>query len=140
MMRLVNMTPEQKQEILNKIREVHKIGVDEDDPFFAILTANEVAFEDHLAKLDTQNMEFYAKMESFLKEIQKETKNLAEVRISKAVNETFERLDDYKKEIEEVKATLSPTPEPKASKPGVYYGLIPIIAAASGFAAALLIL
>lgn len=134
MERIVKMTPEQKQEILNKIREVHKIGVDETDPFFAIITANEVAFEDHLAKMDIQNMEFYAKMESFLQE----TRNLAEVRISKAVNEALERLDDYKKEIEEIKATQEP--QALNSKPGVYYALIPIIAAAAGFAAALLIL
>ena len=138
MERIVKMTPEQKQEILNKIREVHKIGVDETDPFFAIITANEVAFEDHLAKMDIQNMEFYAKIEGFLQEIQKETKNLAEVRISKAVNEALERLDDYKKEIEEIKATQEP--QALNSKPGVYYALIPIIAATAGFAAALLIL
>ena len=103
------MTPESEKIVamLNKIREIHGISTTEKDPIFAILTANEIAFEDHLAKIDIQNMEFYAKLESFTKEIQDEAKNLAEVRISRAVNGAFERLDDYKKEIEEVKATPS---------------------------------
>jgi len=103
------VTPESEKIVamLNKIREIHGISTTEKDPIFAILTANEIAFEDHLAKIDIQNMEFYAKLESFTKEIQDEAKNLAEVRISRAVNGAFERLDDYKKEIEEVKATPS---------------------------------
>ena len=101
------MTPEQKEEMLNAIRKTHGISTTEKDPIFAIITANEIAFEDHLAKIDIQNMEFYAKLKSFTKEIQDEAKNLSEVRISRAVNGAFERLDDYKKEIEEVKATPS---------------------------------
>jgi len=101
------VTPEQKEEMLNAIRKTHGISTTEKDPIFAIITANEIAFEDHLAKIDIQNMEFYAKLKSFTKEIQDEAKNLSEVRISRAVNGAFERLDDYKKEIEEVKATPS---------------------------------
>jgi len=97
------VTPEQKEEMLNAIRKTHGISTTEKDPIFAIITANEIAFEDHLAKIDIQNMQFYAKLASFTKEIQDEAKNLAEVRISRAVNRAFERLDDYKKEIEEVK-------------------------------------
>jgi len=101
------VTPKQTEEILDAIRKTYGISTTERDPIFAILTGTEVLFEDHLAKMDIQNMEFYAKIEGFIKEIQNEAKNLAEVRISRAVNEAFERLDDYKKEIEEVKATPS---------------------------------
>jgi hypothetical protein len=103
----VTPEPERIVAMLNKIREIHGISTTEKDPIFAIITANEIAFEDHLAKIDIQNMQFYAKLASFTKEIQDEAKNLAEVRISRAVNGAFERLDDYKKEIEEVKATPS---------------------------------
>jgi len=135
------MNDEQRSEILAAIRK-GGVAINEEDPIFAILTANEICLEDHLAKVDIQNMEFFAKLKSFTKEIQDEAKNLAEVRISKAVNGAFERLDDYKKEIEEVKAP-PPPPEPNkdlGNKPGVYYALVPIFAAASGFTAALLIL
>lgn len=136
------MTEASKEEVSNAIRKAHKISISASDPLFALLTANEIIFEDQLAKIDIQNMEFFAKLKSFTKEIQDEAKNLAEVRISKAVNGAFERLDDYKKEIEEVKAP-PPPPEPNkdlGNKPGVYYALVPIFAAASGFTAALLIL
>jgi len=108
------VTEKQTEEILNAIRKTHGISTSETDPIFALLTANEIAFQDHLAKMDIQNMEFYAKLKSFTKEIQDEAKNLAEVRISKAVNGAFERLDDYKKEIEEVKAPPSSEEQKKS--------------------------
>ena len=108
------MTEESKEEISNAIRKAHKVSISASDPLFALLTANEIIFEDQLAKIDIQNMEFYAKLKSFTKEIQDEAKNLAEVRISKAVNGAFERLDDYKKEIEEVKAPPSSEEQKKS--------------------------
>ena len=107
------MNDEQKSEILAAIRK-DNLAINEEDPIFAILTANEICLKNHLAKVDIQNMEFYAKLKSFTKEIQDEAKNLAEVRISRAVNGAFERLDDYKKEIEEVKAA-PPLEEQKKS-------------------------
>jgi len=108
------VTEESKEEISNAIRKAHKVSISASDPLFALLTANEIIFEDQLAKIDIQNMEFYAKLKSFTKEIQDEAKNLAEVRISKAVNGAFERLDDYKKEIEEVKAPPSSEEQKKS--------------------------
>lgn len=107
------MNEQQRSKILASIRKGN-LAINEGDPIFAILTANEICFEDHLAKIDIQNMEFYAKLESFTKRIQDEAKNLAEARISKAVNGAFERLDDYKKEIEEVKAPPSSEEQKKS--------------------------
>jgi len=136
-----NMKEEQRSEILASIRK-GGLTINERDPIFAILTANEIAFNDHLAKMDILFIEHSSKLESAIQRYQDEAKNLAEVRISRAVNGAFERLDDYKKEIEEVKAP-PPPPEPNkdlGNKPGVYYALVPIFAAASGFTAALLIL
>ncbi len=137
------MTPEQTEEILNAIRKTHGISTTERDPIFAILTGTEVLFEDHLAKMDIQNMQFYAKLASFTKEIQDEAKNLAEVRISRAVNRAFERLDDYKKEIEEVKATPSSDDQTKSGvnlEKMMWYVFGVLTSACLGFGLGLIIL
>jgi hypothetical protein len=136
------MNDEQRSEILASIRKGN-LSIDENDPIFAILTANEICFEDHLAKIDIQNMEFYAKLKSFTKEIQDEAINLAEVRISKAVNGAFDRLDDYKKEIEEVKATPSLEEQKKNGvdlEKMMWYVFGVITSACLGFGLGLLIL
>ena len=136
------MNDEQRSEILAAIRK-GGVGINEKDPIFAFLTATEIIFEDHLVKIDIQNMEFYAKLKSFTKEIQDEAKNLAEVRISRAVNGAFERLDDYKKEIEEVKATPSSDDQTKSGvnlEKMMWYVFGVLTSACLGFGLGLLIL
>ncbi len=141
-----DLTPEKKQELLNKIRELHKISVDDDDPLFALITANEYAFLDHMSKVDILFKDQLSNIEEATKRYQDEIKELAEVKISKAVNDAFNRLDAYKKEIDEALEYARSQSEITADQkigfkniPPLFW-LLPIFSVALGYAAALFII
>lgn len=139
------MTDEQKEEILNAIRKAHGIATTPKDPLFALITANEYAMSHYMAKIDLLFMEQMSDMEAARLRFQNDAKELAEIKISKAVNNAFDRLDAYKKEIDEAleyarsqsEITMEQT---KNGNRWVSTILIPILTAAAGYAAALFII
>ncbi|OCR84675.1 conjugal transfer protein TraM, partial [Campylobacter fetus subsp. testudinum] len=64
-----------KQEMLDEIAKKHKIILDENDPIFAIVTANEMLFNDFLSKLDKYFIKQKADLESYKTSILKELKD-----------------------------------------------------------------
>ena len=139
------MTDEQKEEILNAIRKAHGIATTPKDPLFALITANEYAMSHYMAKIDLLFMEQMSDMEAARLRFQNDAKELAEIKISKAVNNAFDRLDAYKKEIDEAleyarRQSEISTEQTKNGNRWVSTILIPILTAAAGYAAALFII
>ncbi|OCR84700.1 conjugal transfer protein TraM, partial [Campylobacter fetus subsp. testudinum] len=64
-----------KQEMLDEIAKKHKIILDENDPIFAIVNANEMLFNDFLSKLDKYFIKQKADLESYKTSILKELKD-----------------------------------------------------------------
>lgn len=136
---------EKKEEILNAIRK-KGIAIDAKDPLFALLIASEFALVDYLNKVDLLFSQHLQSMESATVRYQTEAKELAEVKISKAVNDAFNRLDKYKEEIDEAmkyahrQKDISSTDSDRSNGIPTIFWLIPIFSAAIGYAAALFII
>lgn len=140
------MTEEEKvDEILNTIRRVHGIATSPKDPIFSLLTANEIVMAHHMAKIDLLFVQQMQDMEAARMRFQNDAKELAEIKISKAVNNAFDRLDAYKKEIDETmeyarRQSEISTEQAKNGNRWWVSVLIPILTAAAGYAAALFII
>ena len=128
------MTPEKKKEIIDHIRQTHKIAIDEDDPIFAIITANEIAFKENLKNQDIMFAEHLANITSNTELYLSKAKELAEVKISKAVEDAYIQLEQFKSEAKE-ELTAEPTITNKIS-----IWIMLLIATAVGYGAALVFL
>jgi len=140
------VTDEQKEEILNAIRKVHGIATTPNDPLFALITANEYAMSHYMAKIDLLFVQQIQEMEAARLRWETDAKELAEVKISKAVNDAFNRLDQYKEEIDKAikyahrQKEISSTDSDRSNGIPTIFWLIPIFSAALGYATALFII
>lgn len=133
------MTPEKKQEILEKIRQDHKIAIDEDDPMFAIVTANEVVFEEYMTKQNIMFAEHLANMETSTENYLTRAKELAEVKISNAVEDAYQKLEEFKEEAKaDFEAKNTPNTE-KQSIPILYWVML-LFAVALGYGIGLVLI
>ena len=128
------MKPEKKKEIIDHIRQTHKIAIDEDDPIFAIITANEIAFKENLKNQEIMFTEHLANITSNTELYLSKAKELAEVKISKAVEDAYTQLEQFKSEAKE-ELTVEPTITNKIS-----IWIMLLIATAVGYGAALVFL
>ncbi|MBC3781154.1 conjugal transfer protein TraM [Campylobacter fetus] len=91
-----------KDEMLKIIADKHKLILDENDPIFAVVTANELLFDDFISKLDIYFIKQKADLESYkttilaeLKEYTKITKeNLKNINIEEASLEYNQTIQD----------------------------------------------
>ncbi len=132
------MTPERKQEILEKIRQEHKIAIDEDDPMFAIITANEVVFEDYMSKQNIMFAEHLANMETSTENYLTRAKELAEVKISNAVEEAYQKIEEFR---DEAKAEIEVKEESKTKQSiPILYWVMLLFAVALGYGIGLVLI
>ncbi|RRS29869.1 MAG: hypothetical protein P794_09475 [Epsilonproteobacteria bacterium (ex Lamellibrachia satsuma)] len=122
------MTDEQKEEILNEIRKIHGIAMPEKDPAFAVITALEIVARRYLQEVDILMTKQSANYEDTTVKYLDKAKELAEVKISNAVENVYETLDEFKintiKEVQEVK--------PKQEIP-LFYWIFTLMAGAMGY-------
>ncbi|WP_419250087.1 conjugal transfer protein TraM [Campylobacter fetus] len=91
-----------KDEMLKIIADKHKLILDENDPIFAVVTANELLFDDFISKLDIYFIKQKADLESYkttilaeLKEYTQITKeNLNNINIEEASLEYNQTIQD----------------------------------------------
>ncbi|HDX6309612.1 conjugal transfer protein TraM [Campylobacter fetus subsp. fetus] len=91
-----------KDEMLKIIADKHKLILDENDPIFAVVTANELLFDDFISKLDIYFIKQKADLESYkttilaeLKEYTQITKeNLKNINIEEASLEYNQTIQD----------------------------------------------
>ena len=93
------MDKEQIKRIKEKLAKDHHIIIDESDPIFAILTANEIVLNDYVKKIDQVNAINLLNMESQYSKIIDEMQNLAEKRIGLAIDKTNNDLKITKNQI-----------------------------------------
>ncbi len=134
------MTPEKKKEIIDHIRQTHKIAIDEDDPIFAVITANEIVFEEHMKNQDIMFTEHLANIETNTELYLSKAKDLAEVKISKAVENAHTQLEQFKREAKEELAVTPSMESTITNKIPVAYWVMLLFAAAFGYGAALVLL
>jgi hypothetical protein len=122
------MTDEQKEEILNEIRKIHGIAMPEKDPAFAVITALEIVARRYLQEVDILMAKNAATHEETTVRYLDKAKELAEVKISNAVENVYEKLDEFKintiKEVKEVK--------PKQEIP-LFYWIFTLMVGAMGY-------
>jgi len=133
------MTPEKKQEILEKIRQDHKIAIDEDDPMFAIVTANEVVFEEYMTKQNIMFAEHLANMETSTENYLTRAKELAEVKISKAVEDAYQKLEEFKEEAK-TDFEVKNTPDTEKQSIPILYWVMLLFAVALGYGIGLVLI
>lgn len=78
------MTELQKEEILNQIRKQHGIALDQNDPIFAVVTANEIILNHYINELEQKLTQQKIDMETITEQYLTKTKELAEKKISHA--------------------------------------------------------
>ena len=123
------MTEEQKQELLDAIRK-QNIQIGKTDPLFAVITALEFVTQRYLKEVDILMLKQSANHETTTIRYLDKAKELAEVKISKAVEDVYIKMDEYKTTaIEEMKKE-KPTPQ----VPSIYWYLLFIsVVSALGF-------
>lgn len=122
------MDEAQKLEILNAIRKAHGIATTEKDPIFSLVTISEIVFSKYMQKMDLMFTQHEANLETMTEKYLSKSKELAEVKISNAVEDTYQKLDEIKtttiKEVQEVK--------PKQEIP-IFYWVFTLMAGAMGY-------
>ncbi|WP_162165554.1 conjugal transfer protein TraM [Campylobacter fetus] len=68
-----------KDEMLKIIADKHKIILDENDPIFAVITANELLFDDFISKLDKYFIKQKADLELYKTSILAELKEYTQI-------------------------------------------------------------
>lgn len=103
------MDQEKVDEILALIAKRHSIILDRNDPIMAIMTANEIMFEDLLTMVERAVGRQTINIEGITAKYIADAKELAEVKIGSAVEETFKVLDErHKLALKEIEtATLT---------------------------------
>lgn len=77
-----------KEKILNTIRKEHGLAIDNKDPMFALLTANEIILEQELKQLNSIFSDQLIEMELVTKNYLKNAKELLEKRLTLALKES----------------------------------------------------
>lgn len=87
------MTEELKEEIIKEVATRHKILLDKNDPVFAILTANELVIGSFLKAVELKEQKHFSNIEGMTSKFIADAKELAEIKIGSAVNETYKILE-----------------------------------------------
>lgn len=82
------MDKDLKEKILNTIRKEHGLAIDNKDPMFALLTANEIILEQELKQLNSIFSDQLIEMELVTKNYLKNAKELLEKRLTLALKES----------------------------------------------------
>lgn len=91
------MEQEKIDEIIAKIAKKHSIVLNRNDPILAVMTANEVMFEDFLLMIEKSLGHNMSEIEGMTAKYIADVKQLAEVRVGAAIKETFVILEEYHK-------------------------------------------
>jgi len=126
------MTHEQKEEILNAIRKTHGIATTEKDPIFSLVTISEIVFREYMKKMDLMFTQHEANVETTTEKYLSKVKELAEIKISKAVEDAYQKLEKFKDEAKD-------DPSSSTQIPMIYWVLLAMTGAV-GYMTALLIL
>lgn len=86
------MDKDLKEKILNTIRKEHGLAIDNKDPMFALLTANEIILEQELKQLNSIFSDQLIEMELVTKNYLKNAKELLEKRLTLALKESKKEL------------------------------------------------
>jgi len=134
------VTEEQKEEILNEIRKSHGIAMNSNDPTFAVITALEIVARHYLKEVDLlitkQTVTIQDSTELYLSKV----KELAEVKISAATNNTLDQLKQFKIEAKQ-DLTTHARDDPSSSMPiPIIYWILLVMTGVIGYMSALLIL
>ena len=132
------MTDEQKEEILNAIRKTHGIATTEKDPIFALVTISEIVFSEYIKKMDLMFTQHEVNVETTTEKYLSKVKELAEVKISKAVDNAYSQLEQFKSEAKQ--NLTNARDDPSSSQIPIIYWLLLGMTGAVGYMAALLIL
>ena len=82
-----------KEAILAKIAKEHALILPNNDAIFAIITANEVMFEDFVTRIENSFVGHMREIEGMTAKYIADAKELAEVHIGAAVDETYSVLE-----------------------------------------------
>lgn len=93
-----------KKQIIDEIAKKHHLILDENDPIFAIVTANEIMFDDYIKQLEKAQIKNKADLESYkqslISDIQEEFKKhhqiLQELKLNKISNSNYNQLQNEK--------------------------------------------
>lgn len=93
-----------KKQIINEIAKKHHLILDENDPIFAIITANEIIFDDYIKQLEKAQIKIKADLESYkqslISDIQEEYKKyhqvLQELKLNQVTNLKSNQLQNEK--------------------------------------------
>jgi len=132
------MTDEQKEEILNAIRKTHGIATTEKDPIFALVTISEIVFSEYIKKVDLMFTQHEVNVETTTEKYLSKVKELAEVKISKAVDNAYSQLEQFESEAKQ--DLTNARDDPSSSQIPIIYWLLLGMTGAVGYMAALLIL
>jgi len=102
------MTKNLKKEIIETVAKDHHVIIDENDPIFALITANEIALKDYIKRIDQANSINLIELENQYIKITSEIKELAEKRIGIAIENTKKDLEETRvKILKDIKSTIS---------------------------------
>ena len=132
------MTDEQKEEILNAIRKTHGIATTEKDPIFALVTISEIVFSEYIKKMDLMFTQHEVNVETTTEKYLSKVKELAEVKISKAVDNAYSQLEQFKSEAKQ--NLTNARDDPSSSQIPIIYWLLLGMTGVVGYMVALLIL
>lgn len=91
------------EEIILKIAKEHNIILDRKDPIFAVITANEVMFDEFITRIEKSLESHTKELEGMTAKYIADAKELAEVKIGAAVEETYKVLEKrHKLALEEI--------------------------------------
>lgn len=94
-----------KEEILAKIAKEHSLVLPKDDVFFAMLTANEMVFEDFVTRVEKSITGHMTEIEGMTAKYIADAKELAEVKINGALQEVHIKLaEQHKNALIEIEA------------------------------------
>ena len=132
------MTDEQKEEILNAIRKTHGIATTEKDPIFALVTISEIVFSEYIKKVDLMFTQHEVNVETTTEKYLSKVKELAEVKISKAVDNAYSQLEQFESEAKQ--DLTNARDDPSSSQIPIIYWLLLGMTGVVGYMVALLIL
>ena len=98
-----------KEKIINSIRKEHGIAIDEKDPMFAIVTANDMVLQEQIKQLNNIFEIQLIEMEQVTKNYLENGKELLEKKLTLALHEAKKTLEEpqQKNQNQEEKSTLT---------------------------------
>ncbi|ARR04771.1 MULTISPECIES: conjugal transfer protein TraM [Campylobacter] len=88
-----------KDEMIKIIADKHKLILDENDPIFAVITANELLFDDFISKIDRYFIKQKADLETYKTNILAELREYAQTTKDSLKNITIQEITTEHKEI-----------------------------------------